>query len=76
MPEAEGTTPPVGEEIHLPGPSILPLLVALGLTFTVIGTTISLVFIVLGIVIFLVSAALWIRDARHEYQELPPEHHS
>ena len=29
--------PPVGEEIHLPGPTILPLLTALGITLTLVG---------------------------------------
>ena len=34
-------TPPVGEEIHLPGPSFLPVACAAGITLMVIGTTIN-----------------------------------
>ena len=31
--------PPTGEEIHLPGPSILPLLTAAGITLALVGVT-------------------------------------
>ncbi len=34
-------TPPAGEDIHLPGPSLLPLLVAIAITCMVIGTTLG-----------------------------------
>ena len=37
----ESAAPPVGEEIHLPGPSVLPLVTAVGITLAVIGTTID-----------------------------------
>ena len=29
--------PPVGEEVHLPGPSLLPLLLAFGITVMIVG---------------------------------------
>src|SRR5207302_6421266 len=35
----EPDPPPVGEEIHLPGPSILPVLTELGIMLTVVGVT-------------------------------------
>ena len=31
--------PPAGEEIHLPGPSIQPLLLAVGITIGLVGIT-------------------------------------
>ena len=40
--------PPTGEEIHLPGPRILPLLTAVGITLAVVGITISLIFVIAG----------------------------
>ncbi len=67
-------TPPVGEEIHLPGPTILPVACAAGITLMVIGTTINWFISIVGLILFLVTAALWIRDTRHDISELPEEH--
>jgi hypothetical protein len=72
---ADTTPPPVGEEIHLPGGSILPLTVAIGLTLLVIGTTIWWVWSALGFIITVVSIGLWVRDVRHDVAELPEDHH-
>ena len=71
----ESETPPVGEEIHLPGPSIIPFMMSLGITATVVGTTIDWIWTVLGLIIFLVTLVIWIRDTRHEIDALPEEHH-
>jgi hypothetical protein len=73
--EVTDATPPVGEEIHLPGPSIIPFACAVGITLVVVGTTIGLVWIVLGLVIFFVTAGLWIRDTIRDVDALPEEHH-
>lgn len=67
--------PPVGEEIHLPGGSILPLVVALGVTLLVIGTTIWWVWSALGFIVTAVAAGIWIRDTRRDIDALPEEHH-
>ena len=48
--------PPAGEEIHLPGPTILPLVTAIGITLIVIGTTIDWIWSAVGGVIFLIVA--------------------
>ena len=69
-----GEPPPVGEEIHLPGPTILPLTTAVGITLIVIGTTITWIASLVGAVIFLVSAIRWIGDTRRDVAELPEEH--
>ena len=66
--------PPVGEQIHMPAPSRLPILNAAGLSLAVVGITISRVFIIGGGILFLVTALLWIRAATREYDELPGEH--
>jgi len=63
--------PPVGEELHLPGPSILPLLVAVGITLALVGITINLVLVVVGVVLTVVCVVRWVRDTRHDMDELP-----
>lgn len=72
--ESDGV-PPAGEAIHLPGGSPLPLIVALGITLLVIGSTIWWVWSALGLVVVVVSVGLWIRDVRRDIDELPEEHH-
>jgi hypothetical protein len=66
--------PPVGEEIHLPGGSPLPLVTAIGVTLLVIGTTIWWVWSALGALITVIAVGMWIRDVRHDVDELPEEH--
>ncbi len=67
--------PPAGEDIHLPGGSPLPLIVAIGITLLVIGTTIWWVWSAVGFIITVVSVGLWIRDVRRDIDDLPEEHH-
>jgi hypothetical protein len=74
MSDVPDHAPPVGEEVHLPGPSILPFVTAIGITLMVIGTTINWLFSVLGAVIFLIAVGIWIRDTRRDMSELPEEH--
>lgn len=74
MSGVEPQPPPVGEEIHLPGPSLIPLFSAVGITLIVVGTTITLLLSVIGLIIFLVTTAMWIRDTRRDINELPEEH--
>jgi hypothetical protein len=68
-------TPPVGEEIHLPGPTILPFVCAIGITLIVIGTTITWILSIIGGIIFIVTVTMWIRDTRRDVEALPEEHH-
>jgi hypothetical protein len=63
--------PPVGEEIHLPGPSILPILTAVGITFALIGLTTFIEFTVLGGLLTIYCLVRWIKDTRSEIDELP-----
>jgi hypothetical protein len=67
--------PPAGEEIHLPGPTILPLVTAIAITLIVIGTTIWWVYSAVGAVLFVIVVVRWIRDVRRDVAELPEEHH-
>jgi hypothetical protein len=74
MAATEIDAPPVGEEIHMPEPSLLPILNAVGLTLAIVGITISLIVTIAGLVLFLVTLVRWIRAATHEISELPAEH--
>jgi hypothetical protein len=69
-----GDAPPVGEQIHMPAPSILPVLNAVGLATAIVGITISMVLVIGGLLLFLATAIVWIRDARREMEDLPLEH--
>ncbi len=75
MSPREVPAPPAGEEIHLPGPSIQPLLLCLGVTTALIGVTTSLIVVVAGMLLFLGVLVAWLRGARRELRSLPLEHH-
>jgi hypothetical protein len=64
-------TPPVGEEIHLPAPTIVPVLTAIGITLTLIGFTTFIEFTIAGGLLTLGCAIAWIRSTRAEIDELP-----
>jgi len=66
--------PPAGEEIHLPGPSIQPLLLTAGITMGLLGVTIFSPFVIAGVLLSIFVIVRWIRDARHDIDELPLEH--
>jgi heme/copper-type cytochrome/quinol oxidase subunit 1 len=74
MAPVETEAPPVGEEIHMPEPSLIPILNAVGLSLAIVGITLSMVVTAIGVVLFLVTTVRWVRDARHELSELPAEH--
>jgi heme/copper-type cytochrome/quinol oxidase subunit 1 len=76
MTSPEQTPPPVGEEIHLPGPSLLPILNAAGITLALIGITLGWVLSVVGGILFVVTTVKWIASTRRDIAQLPPEHHS
>jgi hypothetical protein len=67
--------PPVGEEIHLPGPSILPLLTAVGITLALIGVTTFIEFTIVGVILTVWCIVRWIKDTRREIDELPLDEH-
>ena len=71
MSPLEPQAPPAGEEIHLPGPSILPVLTALGITLTLVGLTTFIEMTVVGGILTIVCLIRWIKDTRREIDELP-----
>ena len=74
MSTPENNVPPAGEEIHLPGGSLQPLGLSVGLTVAIVGVTTSIVLVIAGVLLSVAMLYGWIRDARHEFDELPAEH--
>jgi hypothetical protein len=71
-PEADEHPPETGEQIHVPSPSLAPLLLAVGLTLALVGITTTIVLTVIGLVITIPTLVRWIRHSREEYADLPP----
>lgn len=67
--------PPAGEEIHVPGSTLIPFVCAIGITLIVVGTTIDWLFSVLGVVIVAIVVVRWVGDTRRDMAQLPEEHH-
>ncbi len=63
--------PPVGEEVHLPGPSVLPLLTAVGVTLALVGITTFIELTVIGGAMTIWCIVRWVKDTREEVDELP-----
>jgi hypothetical protein len=72
--QPEGALPPPTEEIHLPDPSYLPVVLAFGVTIMVVGVIKSWVVVAIGAIIFLVALIRWIRQTREEMSDLPLGH--
>ena len=66
--------PPPGEAIHLPGPSYLPVIVALGFTIALVGVVINWFVFGAGVLITLYAILRWVGDTRRDIAELPLEH--
>ena len=67
--------PPAGEEIHMPEPSIIPIVNAAALAITIVSLTLSWYFVALGGIVFLITTIKWIADVRRDIDALPLEHH-
>ena len=73
--DPERTAPPVGEEIHMPEPSILPVINAAALAIAIVSITISWFVVAVAMIVFLVTTVMWIADVRRDISNLPLEHH-
>ncbi len=65
LPEVVHDGPPDG--VHMPGPSFLPLLAALGAAMLMLGLVFGEWLLVAGVIALILSLGGWMRDARHEY---------
>jgi Cytochrome c oxidase subunit IV len=72
--QPEGALPPATEEIHLPDPSYLPVVLAFGLSIAIIGVVFTWVMVAIGALIFLIALVRWIGQTRREMSELPLGH--
>ena len=71
-----GTVPPVGEEIHMPAASILPLINAAALSLAIVSITLSWYLVIFFGIIFLWTTIRWIADTRRDIADLPLDHSS
>jgi hypothetical protein len=67
--------PPVGEEVHMPAPSALPLINAAALAIAILSITISWWVVGAALIIFVATTIRWVRDVKRDIAELPLEHH-
>ena len=75
MSDAEHTgAPPVSEEVHMPAPSILPLINAAALAIAIVSITLSWWIVGAAMIVFLATTIRWVRDVRRDIAELPLEH--
>jgi hypothetical protein len=74
MTRVERDVEPAGEEIHLPGPSVQPALLAVGITLALVGVTLSVVLVIAGALLSLVVMVRWIQATRRDIAELPLDH--
>ena len=65
---------PAGEAIHLPGPTYLPIITAVGIMIAVVGVVQSWVIVGIGVLITLFAVVRWVRETRQDIGELPLEH--
>jgi hypothetical protein len=59
------------DAIHLPPPSIWPAVLAVGIALILTGLVVNVVMLIVGVVIAVAATALWVRDARREFEALP-----
>jgi hypothetical protein len=69
--ELEPQPPPVGEEIHLPPPTVVPALTAVGVTLLLVGLTTFIELTVIGGLLTVGCVVSWIKTARAELEDLP-----
>jgi cytochrome c oxidase subunit 1 len=55
----------VHQEIHLPPPSIWPLIMAAGITFLLFGLVTNLVFSAVGVLLIVAALGGWIGESLH-----------
>jgi hypothetical protein len=72
--EPQDRVPPPGEEIHLPGPTVLPFLSAAAITGIVVGTTIWWVWSAIGAIVLIICVFKWVGDTTRDVESLPEEH--
>ena len=73
--DPQQAAPPVGEEIHMPAASIIPLINAAALAIAIVSITLSWTVVVVAGVVFIATTIKWVADVRRDIAALPLEHH-
>ncbi|MEA2222068.1 MAG: hypothetical protein QOH83_444 [Solirubrobacteraceae bacterium] len=73
MSTIEPNTPPAGEEIHLPGASVQPVLLAFGITIALVGVTLGIFLLLAGLILSVAVIIRWIADTRRDMRALPED---
>jgi len=68
------TAPPVGEEVHMPAASVIPLINAAALAIAILAITISWWIVGAAMIVFVGTTIRWIADVRRDIAELPLDH--
>ena len=67
--------PPAGEEVHMPEPSIIPLVNSAALAIAIVSITLNWYIVALAGLVFVITTIRWIADVRRDIDALPLEHH-
>ena len=71
MAEPEAPHSEAHEAIHLPPPSIWPVILAVGIALLLTGLVVNPVMLIVGAILCVLSIAVWVREAFRETAELP-----
>ncbi|HEY8757129.1 MAG TPA: hypothetical protein VIN74_01400 [Candidatus Limnocylindria bacterium] len=63
------------QPIHMPPPSLSPVIIAIGVTFISFGILWSVILVGIGIVLLLVGLATWLIDDARAYTQASDEGH-
>ncbi|HEV2010182.1 MAG TPA: hypothetical protein VGS17_04050 [Candidatus Limnocylindria bacterium] len=61
------------QPIHMPSPSLSPVLIGIGVTFISFGILWSVILIGIGLVLLLVGLATWLIDDARAYTQAPDD---
>ena len=76
MAEHHASSVPASEhEIHVPGPSLSPPIVGLGVTILSFGILFGLPLILVGFAILVIGLATWLIDDARRFAESPDDGH-
>jgi hypothetical protein len=64
------------QPIHMPPPSLSPVIIAIGVTFISFGILWSVILIGIGVLLLLVGIATWLIDDARAYTEVSDEGHA
>jgi hypothetical protein len=71
-PEAAVAETPAGEQaLHLPRPSVWPVVLALGVALSLLATVVHFALAVVGVPLAALAVAAWVRDVLRQHRELP-----